>query len=140
MDPDHAPAVFFKSHKLKGPVFNNYDIGGYLIYHLYPETPPFVDNRPEAYPPGFFQDVYVPMQEVEARWKQEQDHYQFNSIFFYWHDMTPAAQTFLLARVHDPEWVPVYVDAAAIIFLRNTALNQNFISHFAVPRERFSVR
>ena len=140
VDPDHAPAVFFKSHKLKGPVFNNYDIGGYLIYHLYPETPPFVDNRPEAYPPGFFQDVYVPMQEVEARWKQEQDHYQFNSIFFYWHDMTPAAQTFLLARVHDPEWVPVYVDAAAIIFLRNTALNQNFISHFAVPRERFSVR
>ena len=140
VDPQHSAATFFKSNHIKGPIFNNYDIGGYLIYHLYPEVPPFVDNRPEAYPPGFFQDIYVPMQQDEVQWQQKNAHFQFNSIFFYWHDMTPAAQAFLLARVHDDAWVPIYVDAEALILVRNTAANQELISRYQIPRERFSTR
>jgi len=140
VDPTHSAATFFKKNQIKGPVFNNYDIGGYLIYHLYPEVPPFVDNRPEAYPPGFFQATYVPMQQDEVQWELQNTRFQFNSIFFYWHDMTPAAQAFLLARVQDQAWVPVYVDAAALILVRNTAANQSLISRYQIPRERFSTR
>ena len=55
-------AEFFKQNNIKGPVFNNYDIGSYLIYHLYLKEPEFVDNRPEAYSVDFFKKTYIPMQ------------------------------------------------------------------------------
>ncbi|MBU1017151.1 hypothetical protein KJ678_03270 [Patescibacteria group bacterium] len=58
-------AKFFKDAKLHGPIFNNYDIGSYLIFHLFPNEQVFVDNRPEAYSPLFFRNTYVPMQENE---------------------------------------------------------------------------
>ncbi|MBI3232378.1 MAG: hypothetical protein HYZ51_04870 [Candidatus Doudnabacteria bacterium] len=41
-------AEFFLSNHIRGPVFNNYDIGGYLVYYLYPAERVFTDNRPEA--------------------------------------------------------------------------------------------
>jgi len=54
--------------------------------------------------------------------------------------MTPAAQAFLLARVHDEAWVPVYVDAEALILVRNIPANQELIFRYQIPRERFSTR
>ena len=65
----NASAEFFKQSGLKGPIFSNYDIGGYLIYHLEGQEKVFVDNRQEAFPPDFFQKVYIPMQEDPAVWK-----------------------------------------------------------------------
>ena len=121
-------------------MFNNYDIGGYLIYHLYPDTKVFVDNRPEAYPASFLTDVYVPMQESDAKWREIDANQHFNVIFFNWHDYTPAGQTFLITRIRDPEWAPVYVDQFALIFLRRTTENQSIISRYEIPRDRFSVR
>ena len=133
-------ADFFRSKNLKGPVFNNYDIGGYLIYHLYPATKVFVDNRPEAYPASFLTDVYVPMQENDTKWREIDANQHFNAIFFNWHDYTPAGQTFLITRIRDPEWAPVYVDQFALIFLRRTTENQPIISRYEIPKDRFSVR
>jgi hypothetical protein len=56
-----SSAQFFKKNKIKGPIFNNYDLGGYLIYNLYPKERIFVDNRPETYPVSFFEKIYIPM-------------------------------------------------------------------------------
>jgi len=55
--------IFFKENNLQGPIFNNYDIGGYLIFNLFPQEKVFVDNRPETYSSEFFQEDYIPMQE-----------------------------------------------------------------------------
>ncbi|PIP87416.1 hypothetical protein COW81_00305, partial [Candidatus Campbellbacteria bacterium CG22_combo_CG10-13_8_21_14_all_36_13] len=54
---------FVLENDIQGNMFNNFDIGGYLIYRLYPDRKVFVDNRPEAYPAEFFEKVYKPMQE-----------------------------------------------------------------------------
>ncbi len=47
-------ADFFKANNLKGPVFNNYDIGGYLIYHFYrsPLTSPIKAGKTIPPPPA----------------------------------------------------------------------------------------
>lgn len=132
-------ATFFKKNRLKGPVFNNYDIGGYLIYHLFPEERVFVDNRPEAYPKGFFEQTYGPMQENPLLWDAMDTRYQFNAIFYYLRDNTPAGQTFLIARVRDTKWSPVYVDQDTILFLRKTSANQPVIDQFGLPPETFRV-
>ncbi|HEY4511732.1 MAG TPA: hypothetical protein VJH55_02745 [Candidatus Paceibacterota bacterium] len=129
--------VFFREHNLSGPIFNNYDIGGYLIYHLYPQERTFVDNRPEAYSVPFFKERYIPMQENEEVWRKEDERYRFNVIYFSYHDATPWGQKFLATRIADPAWAPVFVDGDVLIFLRRTAANQPIISRFELPKSTF---
>jgi len=132
-------ANFFLGQGLRGPIFNNYDVGGYLIYHLYPKEKVFVDNRPEAYPSSFFTETYIPMQENEALWSEQAERFGFNVLFFSHRDLTPWAQRFLIARIDDPLWAPVYADEFAVIFLRRTPENSPVIERFEIPRERFIV-
>ncbi len=133
-------AEFFKAEKIRGPIFNNYDIGGYLIFHLFPEERVFVDNRPEAYSGDFFREIYAPMQESKATWQRALDRFGFNTIFFFRHDNTPAGQKFLVDRVRDPEWRAVYVDDYSIIMVRALAANQSLIDKYALPPEMFIVK
>lgn len=135
----NASAQFFQANHLKGPIFNNYDIGGYLIFHLFPEEKVFVDNRPEAYRVPFFKEKYVPMQEDELIWQTMDQEYGFNVIYFYRLDMTPWAQPFLIQRISDPLWVPVFVDAYSIILLKRNSINQSIINQYALPKSMFVV-
>lgn len=133
-------ALFFKKENIQGSIFNNYDIGSYLIYYLYPEQRVFVDNRPEAYPASFFKKIYIPLQENEQKWKEIDKRYNFNVIFFYRHDATPWGQNFLVKRVFDPKWAPVYVDEYCIILLKRNGVNKPTIQKYELPKEIFSVR
>ncbi len=132
-----SSSEFFKKNKLTGPIFNNYDIGGYLIYNLFPEEELFVDNRPEAYSVEFMENTYIKMQENEERWKKIDNQYNFNAIFFYRLDMTPWAQEFLIKRVEDDDWAPVYVDDWTIIFVRRVESNNTIINQFEIPEYVF---
>ncbi len=131
---------FFKENNLQGPIFNNYDIGGYLIYYLFPQEKVFVDNRPETYPAEFFQDIYISMQENESVWQEKSSEYGLNVIIFYWHDSTPWGQQFLITRVQDDEWLPVFVDEQIIIFLKQNKLNEKIIKKYKIPKEFFQVK
>ncbi len=132
-------ARFFLETGIKGPIFNNYDIGGFLIFNLYgKETKVFVDNRPEAYSVPFFKDIYIPMQEDETKWKEYSEKYNINVIWFYRHDNTPWAQPFLINRVNDYEnWAPVFVDDFTIMFLKRTPENQPWIERYELPKDMF---
>ncbi len=135
----NASAEFFKYAGLKGPVFSNYDIGGYLIYHLHGREKVFVDNRQEAFPRDFFQNVYIPMQEDAAVWKQKLEAYGFNAVYFYRHDLTPWGQDFLVNHISDPQWAPVFVDDYVIIMARRGSVNQPVIDRFELPQSMFRV-
>lgn len=99
----------------------------------------FVDNRPEAYPKEFFDKVYIPMQENNDRWKEMEQKYNFNTVFFYRHDLTPWAQTFLVNRITDSSWAPIYVDDFSIIFVKRNEINKELINKFELPKEMFTV-
>jgi len=135
----NASADFFKQSGLRGPIFSNYDIGGYLIYHLGPQEKVFVDNRQEAFPPDFFQKVYIPMQEDAAVWKALSAKYAFNIIYFYRHDLTPWGQSFMIDRVQDPQWAPVFVDDYVIIFARRGGIDQGTVDRYELPKSMFKV-
>ncbi len=132
--------TFLQYHKIQGPIFNNYDIGGYLIYNLFPRYRVFVDNRPEAYSYDFFKKIYEPMQASEELWHEMNKKYNFNVIFFMRHDMTANAQPFLVRRTHDPEWAPVFVDEFTIIFLRRNESNAAVIQRYEIPAKYFGSR
>lgn len=139
-DKTNLSADFFKSQNIKGPIFNNYDIGGYLIYHLYPQEKVFVDNRPEAYPSSFFTEEYIPMQEDDKKWEELDKKYNFNAIYFYIKDLTTWAQKFLATRIQDKKWAPVFADDYAIIFLKRNEQNKSVIARFEIPEIFFSTK
>jgi hypothetical protein len=136
---NNASAQFFREKEIQGPIFNNYDIGSYLIFHLFPKERVFVDNRPEAYPTSFFQEIYIPIQENEETWQKLSEKYNFNAIFFSHRDITPWAQKFLINRINDKNWAPVFADNFAIIFLKRNGLNKKIIEKYEIPKEFFRV-
>lgn len=139
--PKTLEAISFMNQSgLRGPIFNNYDVGGYLIFGLFPKERVFVDNRPEAYTVPFLRNRYVAMQEDESVWAHFSAVYGFQSIVFDRRDLTPWAQPFLIRRLSDPEWVPVYVDHAILILVRKSAQNESIIRRFSLPRDMFQVR
>ncbi len=130
---------FIKENNLVGPIFNNYDIGGMIIFAIWPKEKVFVDNRPETYPASFFSDIYIPMQEKTSVWQSELQKENFNMIYFQRLDYTPWAQQFLLSRVSDPAWAPVFVDSRTIIFLRRNTKNAELIKKFELPKSMFGM-
>jgi hypothetical protein len=133
-------AEFLRAVRPPGPMFNNYDIGGYLIYHLYPSVPVFVDNRTEAYPAEFFREVYVPMQEREEVWQEALVRYSFQTIVFSYRDGTPWGQTFLRRIIDDASWAPVFADDKVLVLVRRIPQNQELIGQYELPRSLFVFR
>jgi hypothetical protein len=133
-------AEFFKKEKIQGPIFNNYDIGGYLIYHLFPKEKVYVDNRPEAYPADFFTKNYISVQNNNNKWFEIEKKYHFNAIFFSHRDYTPWGQNFLINRINDSSWAPVYADEYAIIFLKRNLKNDPIIKKYEIPKDKFNIK
>ena len=132
-------AVFFIKNNLNGPIFNNYDIGSYLIFYLFPKEKVFVDNRPEAYTKAFFEHIYKDAQNDFKTWQKLDKKYQFNIIFFSHRDQTPWGQNFLVTMVNKSLFVPIYVDEYNIIFLRNNKENRSLIEKYKIKKERFRI-
>ncbi|MBX4187008.1 MAG: hypothetical protein KW802_01970 [Candidatus Doudnabacteria bacterium] len=132
----NSSAEFFKANGLKGPIFNDTDIGSYLIYHLYPQEKVFVDNRfGDAYSVGFFNSVYLPIFDSEAEWQKRLDSFNFNVIYFYQYDHGTGIRSFLFRRVHDTQWVVVYTDIYTMILVRNNAHNTELINKYAITSD-----
>lgn len=127
----HA-ADFYQQMKLSGPIFNNFDIGSYLAYRLYPAQKVFIDGRPEAYPASFFQQIYIPLQQNPTVFSQMEQTYGFNTIFFAHTDQTPWATTFLQSMLQNKTWTPVYLDHTVIIFSKHTPANQSVITKYGM--------
>lgn len=132
-------ADFFLRENIKGPLFNNFDIGSYLDYRFYPKIKTFVDARPEAYPKKFFKKTYIPMQENPKIFQKVSEKYKFNSIFFAYTDQTPWAISFLRQIVNNPNWKIVYLDDYAIILLKQNPQNAMFIKKFLITQNSFNI-
>lgn len=131
--------TFFQKEKLKGPIFNNFDIGSYIAYRLYPTEKVFVDGRPEAYPSEFFQKTYIPMQESIEKFKESDKKYGFNTIVFSHTDQTPWAETFLSFIVKDSQWKTIYIDSAMIILVKDSQENTDVLKKYAKQLEQIPV-
>lgn len=131
-------AIFFKERELRGPIFNDYNIGSYLIFHLFPKERVFIDNRPEAYPASFFRDVYSPALGQEEKWQEIQGQYNFNVIFFSMQNLGSGEGTFLIRRLNDPDWSLIHADAYSVIFLKNIPGNRDIIKKYQITQENIS--
>lgn len=109
---------FVLKNDLPGPIFNNFDIGSYIIYRGYPKYRTFVDGRPEAYPAPFFNDIYIPTQANYQKFKEAEKEYNFQTVIFSHTDQTPWGAAFLENIVKDESWKLVYIDDFIVIFTK----------------------
>ncbi|MFA5942087.1 MAG: hypothetical protein WC798_00205 [Candidatus Paceibacterota bacterium] len=135
----HDAIEFFKANEIKGPLFNNYDSGGYAIFGLFPGEKVFFDNRPEAYTKRFVDGEYIAAMENPALFKELEKTYAFNAILFYYRDYTPWGQAFITTKVFDPEWAPVYLDTDMIILLKRNSQNESIVAAHEIPQKFFTV-
>ncbi|MFA5135779.1 MAG: hypothetical protein WC489_00115 [Patescibacteria group bacterium] len=108
-------AEFVISKDLPRNIFNNFDIGGYAIYGLYPAYKVFVDNRPEAYPADFFKNIYIDMQYDENLRTKVFSEYDIHTIFFGHSDGTPWGIQFLSRISQDPKWKMVFLNDTVVV-------------------------
>lgn len=108
---------FVLSNDLEGPIFNNFDIGSYIIYRAYPKLKVFVDGRPEAYPKDFFSLHYIHMQADPAAFQIEDKKWHFQTIIFSYTDQTSWGKTFVQFINQDPNWKLVYLDDFMMILV-----------------------
>ena len=80
------------------------------------------------------------MQEDNKVWNTELAKEKFNAIFFNRLDYTPWAQKFLVTRIKDPLWAPVFVDDKTIIFLYRNKDNKEVIKKYELPKEMFGIK
>ena len=125
-------ADFFKREKIAGPIFNNYNIGGYLIFQLSPAYKLFIDDRGmAAYPEDFLKNTYMPIELSDDYWKKMDRRYRFNVIFYspevsYWRDR------FIWSRFSDPAWALVFFREDVVIFLKRNQQNAALIRRFEI--------
>jgi len=131
---------FYRDNNLLGPIFNNYDIGSALIFWLYPAERVFVDNRPEAYSVDFFNRIYKPMMQDQAKWQELSNQYGINLIYFSHTDGTPWAREFLAVRLKDENWPLVYFDDYTVIMVKNNGSNKALIEKYKIDEKKFEVR
>lgn len=140
VDPSAENAVrFLQKQNIKGPLFNNFDIGSFLIYKLYLSEWVFVDGRPEAYPADFFTKTYIPMQQNPKVFDEVANKYGIQTIFYAHTDQTPWGDAFLKSIVAHPDWRIVYLDEYAIILLRKTPENEPAIKRLGMDRSSLRV-
>jgi hypothetical protein len=63
----------------------------------------------------------------------------FNAIFFYRHDATAWGQSFMIRRLADPEWAPVFVDPFILLLVRRTPENAGVIARHELPASMFEI-
>ncbi len=118
---------FVLANNLPQPIFNNFDIGSYIIYRGFPKYRVFVDGRPEAYPAEFFLNTYIPDQYDYNKFKILESQVNFKTIIFSHTDQTPWGVSFLKSVVADSTWKIVYIDDFMIILTKPEVTNQKQI-------------
>lgn len=109
-------AEFIMRERPAGMLFNDYDLGGYLMFWLYPEYPVFIDGRTDLYGKGFFlrhRDLML-----GRDWRSEFDNRRVNLVVVnYAYAMAPAS---IIAELDtSSDWSLVFWDDRAMVYVRN---------------------
>ena len=92
-----------------GNMFNSYNWGGYLIYHL-PEHAVFIDGRTDLY--GDFLHEYLHIASAHPGWEAKMDDWRIGLALI----ETDGALAQALGT--DPNWRIDYQDSLASVFVR----------------------
>jgi hypothetical protein len=105
--------AFVQDQRPPGPMFNNYNWGGYLLFSLWPDYPVFVDGRTDLYDDAFLRQ-YLSTYVADEGWQESLDEYGIRLVIV---ETNSVLAKFL--RI-EPGWQEAYRDEMAAVFTRET--------------------
>ena len=120
---------FLRENEVSGPIFNNLEVGGYLI-HAYPEERVFIDGRLEVHSTEHFAR-YLQMLSGGRAWKEAEREFGFRCLIVNY----ASATQLTLEVLQDVTYEPVYLDDTVIVLVKNDPENESLIREHRVTRQ-----
>lgn len=119
-----AACDFLQSIEISGPMFNDANYGGYLIWRLWPKHRVFVDSRQEPFLGGAYEEAITAINCTDPP-AARKILMRRKINFVVLNPNVPLA--YMLAEKSD-QWTCIFLDEKAVIFVRNTPKNAKAIS------------
>jgi len=110
-EAEHFPSravAFLETHSPAGPIFNQYDWGGYLIWKFGGRLPVFIDGRADLYGERFLND-FAATYELRDQWQQTFRRWQIVTV------LVPPGSALAQGLRASPDWGVSYEDSQAIV-------------------------
>jgi hypothetical protein len=121
-------ADFIQKENISGPMYN-LEMGGYLIWRLWPEQKVFMDGRNEIYAGQPVED-YVKIARTEGGWDKVVDDYGINYFILWYREPLSGLAQKLDASIKLKDFRLVYWDDVALIFVKNNDKNSSIIDKY----------
>lgn len=126
-------ADFILENDIPGRVFNNYDLGSYLMWRFHPGRGVFVDGRNDLYGEEFMSAVHKRVLSEPLYWERVASDFGINCAIIRHHALEVKD---LLRTLHSSkEWVPCYIDELCIVFLRDSAPLDDLVRRYRLDLE-----
>jgi len=113
-----AEVAFLKKYKLEGPIFNDYLLGGYLIWALYPDYKVFIDPRLVPYHKQVAPDYW----QLERMAPTPEDMMRFNQRYPFKTAIIHYNRHFLIEDFLKAGWKLVYFEKNAAVLIHESML------------------
>jgi tetratricopeptide (TPR) repeat protein len=120
---------FIKEHGIQGNIFNSFDYGGFLIWHLYPQLKVFIDGRAETvYSEDFFW-LHRQGLENERVWKRLVYEYDIDMVLI--DDKRDIGYRLFVKHLDDdPSWSLVAFDDVSVLYLKDKPKFKEIITRY----------
>lgn len=122
---------FIKEQGIQGNIFNSFDYGGFLIWHLHPQIKVFIDGRvPTVYSEDFFW-LHRRGLENEEVWKRLAEEYDVDIVLI--DDKRDTGYRLFVKRLDDdPSWSLIAFDEVSSLYLKDKPKYKEIISRYKI--------
>jgi tetratricopeptide (TPR) repeat protein len=124
-----AATEFLNKNHIQGNFLNDFNSGAFLVGRCSPDIRVFIDGRTELYGPRFFKEYASILEGDREAFLKAVEKYQLTGIFL--GSAHNRISEKILKNLHqDKNWVLVYLDHDAVIFLKDVQKNKENIAQF----------
>jgi hypothetical protein len=128
-----SAADFIEANGIKGPLFNLYNEGGYLIWRFWPKEKVAIDGRSEIYGKKALEEHDLIASAGDGWEKPVNDEYKINYFILpYWSEGLITNSSALARGLLSDNFRIVYWDDSAAVFLKNSAQNKEIINKYGI--------
>lgn len=127
-------ADFIENNQLKGPFFNLYNEGSYLIWRFWPREKVFIDGRSEIYGKKQIREFFTIIGGLADWEKLVDEKYRINYFILPYLPAETLGKSIqpLIVKLFKENWSLIYWDDTALIFVRTSPENQTLIEKYII--------
>ncbi len=115
-----APVEFMREHAIRGNLFTEYELAGFVIHQLWPDVRVFIDSRSEVYGPGLLEQyLWARVRPNVARRALKEQGADLVMVQYPPYPRSLLFNAGVLGAVEsDPSWSLIYIDDRYVVYGR----------------------